>query len=193
MEGQLLQFYSQVDIVDHDLRRRSQRDGSEIEDAQDPRTGKLLGNLLCSIGGNSEDGQARVGLMDRLFQFLERQDGQRRQAGDGLIDLPGILIEGGDYPKPFTGETAIACQGIAQIAGANQQHIPELICTEDLADRGDHAGDTVAFARLAELAEIAEILANLSIGKAERIGQLLARDGQQTTGMEGFELGEDRG
>ena len=59
-ETELFEFGGDADVEDGDARRRVEPDGGEVGDSADPGGNELIGDLLCSVGGNGDDGQAHI-------------------------------------------------------------------------------------------------------------------------------------
>ena len=107
-----------------------------------------------------------------------------------LPAIAGAGVEDGGEAESLGVEALVGHEGAAEVAGADEQDVPDLVGAEDALDLGDEVVDAVADAGVAELAEVGEVLADLGIGEVEGFAELLGGDGSAVLALEGFELAE---
>jgi hypothetical protein len=79
---------------------------------------------------------------------------------------------------------------MTQVTGAHEQHVPRAVGAEDAFDPRDQLIHAVSDAGVPKLPEIGQVLANLGIGKPQRLAELLARDRLTIMAQEALELPE---
>ncbi len=92
-------------------------------------------------------------------------------------DLGGVVIEDHGDLETAVRKSMVACEGMTDVAGADQCHVPDAVHLQDGAQFIEQEGDVVAGALLAELAELGDILADLGGGDAHLFAQVLGGGG----------------
>ena len=95
----------------------------------------------------------------------------------GPIFLPtlGVGVEDGGEAEALGVEALVGHQCAAEVAGADEEDVPDFVGAEDLFDLGDEVVDAVADAGVAELAEVGEVFADLGVGEVEAIRRAVWR------------------
>ena len=96
---------------------------------------------------------------------------------DILADPVLVAVEDAGDPEGGRHESAILGDGPAEIAESDQRDLPRLVQPQDPVDLLDQAAGVIALALLPETAEIGEISPDLRAGNADRLSQLIGRDG----------------
>lgn len=151
-----------------------QSDGGEVEDAEHAGVDELIGDLLRGVGGDGDDSDFDLALVDELGEVGHGAD---LMACDFLADDFGVGVEDCDDVEAFAGESAIGHDGFADVSCADDGRVPALVGAEDFSQLFHELGYAVADAGVAELAEVSEVFADLCIGEAECGCELFGADG----------------
>ena len=177
----------QVDALHGDIGGDGDRDGGEVEDAADAGGDEFIGDGLGGFAGDGHDGE-----LDVLFGGDGREvvHGGDGEVAEGLADLAFVGIKDGGEAEAFAEEAAVGDEGAAEVAGTDEEDVPDFVSAEDFAELGDEFFDAVADAGVAELAEVGKVFADLGVGVAQGVAELLGGDGVLFGALEGFQLAE---
>lgn len=187
MEGELFEVGGDVGVGDVDAGGRDEGGGGEVQQSLDAGGDQAVGEGLCGLGGDGEDGDAGTGAFDDGFEFFERLDGHVTELS---ADLLGVDVEGGEEVEAAHPEAVVAQQGVGEFAGADDDDRPLPLGTEDGPEGADELEDVVADAPPAELPEQGEVPADGGGAEVHAGGEFAAGDVVGVGGGEDFELAE---
>ena len=138
-----------------------------------PARDEAVGGVLRGGGGRGDDADAHpLGLHD-LGQLVDVADAHAAEHGAdlGLVDVD----DAGDREAALA-EPAVAGEGLAEVAGADDDDRPVVGQAELAADLVHEVGDLVADPAGAVAAEVGEVLADLGGVDPAELGQAVRRD-----------------
>ena len=162
----------EVDVFEKDVRHRGRElHVREVPEPADAQLDKPVGQRLRTVLRHGEPGDVEVIFADIVLQLVHRADDVVVDFG---ADKGGGDVEGGVNLEADLLEVEVLEQGMAEVAGTDDNQLVPIVDAQNVADFGAQLGDVIAVSLLAELTEAAQILPDLG-GRdvhfaAQRIG-----------------------
>ena len=171
-EGQ--EAVREVDVLDLDVGAGgAELHIGEVPEALDAEIDEAVGGILGGVLGDGQDHHVHRVFPDEGLQLAGGVDGDAVDAGAHQL---GRGVEGGIHGEAGGGEGEVPQQGMAQVAGADDDEVMIVVHAQDVADLAPEFLYIIAVALLAELAEAAEVLADLGGGDVHLLAQLVGGD-----------------
>src|SRR3989304_1320723 len=134
------------------------RPGAKLRIALMPAPTRASVTGCADSAGTAPKAGCRVRALGPPGEMAERQDGP---APGRLAELGWIVVEDGRDPEALAREALVVEEGGAEVAEADQRHLPPAVEAEDPLQLRFEPRDVVADAAHAELAEVGEALPHL--------------------------------
>ena len=186
-EAELFELDGEVNALDADVGGYGDGEGGEVEDSADAGGDESVSDGLSGFAGDAHDGEFDVLCGGDFGEVVHGFDGEFAK---GVADFVGVGVEDSGESEAFSEEAAVGDECAAEVTGADEEDVPDLVGAEDFAELCDEFIDAVADAGVAELTEVGEVFADLSVGVSEGVAELFGGDGVFVGFLEGFELAQ---
>ena len=163
-----------VRVLDVHISWRIQTDGRIIQNRLDAGLDQLIGHFLRGRGWNREHGHLDL----FLFDFLDHRGRiQDLIVSDFLPDLSRVVIEYHADMEAAIGEAIVTGQRMTDVAHPDDDHFPDAIHFQDVAQAFGQKGNRISGSLFAEFTELRNVLADLRRRDADDLAQFLRRCG----------------
>ena len=177
---------NEVDVFEKDVRHRGRElHVREVPEPADAQLDEPVGQRLRNVLRHGEHGDVGVIFVDIVLQLIHRADGDVVDFG---ADKGGGDVEGGVNLEADLLEVEVLEQGMAEVAGTDDNQLVPIVDAQNVADFGAQFGDVIAVSLLAELTEAAQILPDLGGGDIHLAAEQTGRNAHDALVVEVVEI-----